>query len=70
MTLLHRLRVDSQHVFFEMYWAQGHTADQDWITNCYAGLQSNAAKSIADACLSVEPGEWWQRLKSMSSEQK
>jgi hypothetical protein len=53
-----------------MYWAQGHTAVQDRITNCYAGLQPNAAKSTADACLSVEPGEWWQKLNSMSSEQK
>jgi hypothetical protein len=53
-----------------MYWAQGHTAVQDRITNCYAGLQSNAAKSTADASLSVEPGEWWQKLNSMSSEQK
>ena len=70
MTLLHRLRVDSQHVFFEMYWAQDHTAVQDRITNCYAGLQSNAAKSIADACLSVEPGEWWQGLKMVSGEHK
>ncbi len=52
------------------YQAQGHTAVQDWITNCYAGLQSNAAKSIADACLSVEPSEWWQGLKSMSGKQK
>jgi putative hydrolases of HD superfamily len=52
------------------YQAQGHTAVQDWITNCNAGLQSNGARSIADACLSVEPGEGWQGLKSMSSEQK
>jgi putative hydrolases of HD superfamily len=50
------------------YQAQGHTAVKDWITNCYAGLKTDTAKSIAEACLSVEPSEWWQGLKSISSE--
>src|SRR2546421_12510819 len=52
------------------YQAQGPTVVQDWITNCYAGFQSDAAKSIADACLSVEPSERRQGLKNMGGEQK
>ena len=52
------------------YQAQGHTAVQDWITNCYAGLTTDSAKHIAEACLKVEPSEWWQGLKSLSGKQE
>jgi putative hydrolase of HD superfamily len=45
------------------YQVQGHRDVQDWINNCYAGLKSDVAKKLADACLQVEPNEWWQGLK-------
>jgi putative hydrolases of HD superfamily len=48
------------------YQAQGHTATQDWITNCYAGLTTQSAKNLAEACLKVEPSEWWQGLKVLT----
>ena len=52
------------------YQAQGHSAVQDWITNCYASLTTQSAKNIAEACLKVEPSAWWQGLKAMSSKQE
>ncbi|MEO8972029.1 MAG: HD domain-containing protein, partial [Ktedonobacteraceae bacterium] len=33
------------------YQTQGFVDAEDWIKNCYAGLQSEAAKNLADACL-------------------
>jgi putative hydrolase of HD superfamily len=45
------------------YQAQGYRDVQEWITNCYEGLQTDAAKKIAEACLGVEPNAWWQGLK-------
>ncbi|GHO83966.1 hypothetical protein KSZ_19720 [Dictyobacter formicarum] len=45
------------------YQVQGYPNTQDWITNCYAGLQTDVAKNLAEACLHVEPKEWWQGLK-------
>ena len=45
------------------YQVQGYADAEDWITGCYAGLKSAAAKTLADACLRVEPREWWQGLK-------
>jgi putative hydrolase of HD superfamily len=47
------------------YQAQGHTPVQNWITNCYANLTTESARNLAEACLKVEPGEWWQGLKKM-----
>jgi putative hydrolase of HD superfamily len=46
------------------YQKQGHADVQDWITNCVAGLRTDAAKHLAEACLRVEPGSWWQGLKN------
>lgn len=40
------------------YQVQGYVDVQDWITNCYAGLQTDAARNLAEACLHVEPKEW------------
>lgn len=45
------------------YQAQGYVDVQDWITNCQAGLKTQTAKDLAEACLRVEPREWWQGLK-------
>ena len=45
------------------YQVQGHTDADDWIEGCYAGLKSEEAKSLADACLQTEPSEWWRGLK-------
>jgi putative hydrolase of HD superfamily len=47
------------------YQAQGYADAQDWINNCYAGLQTDTAKKIAEACLRVEPNAWWQGLKKI-----
>jgi putative hydrolases of HD superfamily len=45
------------------YQVQGYIDVQDWITNCYAGLQTDVARHLAETCLQVEPKEWWQGLK-------
>ncbi|MDQ2906677.1 MAG: HD domain-containing protein [Chloroflexota bacterium] len=45
------------------YQAQGYNDTEDWITNCYAGLETESAKTLAKACLQTEPKEWWQGLK-------
>jgi putative hydrolase of HD superfamily len=45
------------------YQVQGYTDVQDWIDNCYAGLKTDVAKKLADACLQMEPNAWWQGLK-------
>jgi putative hydrolases of HD superfamily len=45
------------------YQVQGHVDADDWIEGCYAGLQSEEAKGLADSCLRVEPSEWWRGLK-------
>lgn len=47
------------------YQVQGYAEVQDWIDNCQAALKTEAAKSLAEACLRVEPREWWQGLKKM-----
>lgn len=45
------------------YQTQGYTDVDDWIRSCYAGLTTEVAKSLADACLATEPKDWWQGLK-------
>jgi putative hydrolases of HD superfamily len=45
------------------YQVQGYPDVQDWITNCYAGLQTDVAKDLAETCLQIEPKDWWQGLK-------
>lgn len=47
------------------YQAQGYADVQVWITNCYGGLKTETAKSLAEACLKTEPSEWWQGLNSI-----
>lgn len=47
------------------YQVQGYADVEEWITNCYADLKSNTARDLADACLQVEPHEWWQGLHTM-----
>jgi len=45
------------------YQTQGFADAVDWINGCYASLQTEVAKNLADACLQIEPREWWQGLK-------
>lgn len=45
------------------YQVQGYEEVQDWITNSYTSLQTDSAKSLADACIHMEPNAWWQGLK-------
>jgi putative hydrolases of HD superfamily len=45
------------------YLSQGHAAADDWVTGCYASLKTESAKRLADACMQVEPREWWEGLK-------
>ena len=52
------------------YQTQGYTQVQDWIENCKAALQTKTAKDIAEACLSIEPGEWWRGLNAMKKKEK
>ncbi len=47
------------------YQTQGYTQVQDWIDNCKAALQTEAARNIAEACLTIEPGEWWRGLNTI-----
>jgi putative hydrolase of HD superfamily len=49
------------------YQHQGYQDTQDWITNCAAGLRTEIAKQLAEACLRVEPDSWWQGLKNNQS---
>ncbi len=46
------------------YQRQGHPDTQDWITNCAAGLRTDIARQLAEACLQAEPSAWWQGLKN------
>jgi putative hydrolase of HD superfamily len=50
------------------YQVQGYTEVQDWIDNCRAALKTETARGLAEACLRVEPREWWQGLKKMNYE--
>jgi putative hydrolase of HD superfamily len=45
------------------YQTRGYADADDWIEGCYADLKSKSAKDLADACLQVEPREWWKGLK-------
>ncbi len=49
------------------YQSQGYPDVQDWITSCYAGLQTETARNLAEACLHTEPKEWWEGLKRKHS---
>lgn len=45
------------------YQTQGFADAEDWISGCYTSLKTEEAKSLANACLQTEPGEWWRGLK-------
>lgn len=45
------------------YKAQGRGDVQDWIDTCRSKLKTSSAKTLADECLKVSPGEWWNGLK-------
>lgn len=45
------------------YQERGYTDAEDWVTGCYASLQTEAARRLADACIHTDPREWWQGLK-------
>jgi len=48
------------------YQTQGYVNVQEWIDNCKASLKTDVAKNVAEACLQVEPREWWQGLNMMA----
>ncbi len=50
------------------YQVQGYADVQDWIDGCRAGLKTEAARNLADACLQVEPSAWWRGLKNLTNE--
>ena len=52
------------------YQTSGYTNVEEWIENCRASLKTEAAKKLAEACLHVEPREWWQGLNKMAHGQK
>ena len=45
------------------YQAQGCTSVTDWIHNSYSQLQSHEARKLAETCMTMDPKEWWHRLK-------
>lgn len=46
------------------YQMQGYTKAFDWANMCYEGLQTETARDLARACLSTDPGDWFQQLQS------
>lgn len=46
------------------YEMQGYTKGSEWAKTCREGLQNETAKSLADACLKSDPGDWFQHLQS------
>jgi putative hydrolases of HD superfamily len=52
------------------YQTQGYTQVQDWIDNCKAALQTETARDISTACLTIEPGEWWRGLNTIKKKEK
>lgn len=46
------------------YQALGFHDVADWIFNARAALKTESAKNIAEACINMEPKEWWQGLKA------
>ena len=48
------------------YETQGFTDAEDWVSGCYASLQTQVAKELADMCLNTEPSAWWRGLKKNS----
>jgi putative hydrolase of HD superfamily len=46
------------------YEMQGYSKGLEWAKMCREGLQTDIAKSLADACLNSDPGDWFQDLQS------
>ena len=46
------------------YEMQGYSKGLEWARTCREGLQTDTARSLADACLNGDPGEWFQDLQS------
>lgn len=46
------------------YQALGFHDVADWIFNARAALKTESAKNIAEACINMEPKEWWLGLKA------
>jgi len=49
------------------YQAQGFVGVADWAEPSAASLVSKTARALAEACLQMEPSEWWQGLKVRAS---
>lgn len=45
------------------YEIQGYTKGLEWAKICREGLRNDTAKNLADACLSGDPGDWFQNLQ-------
>lgn len=45
------------------YEMQGYVKGAEWARICREGLQTETAKSLADACLSEDPGAWFQDIQ-------
>lgn len=45
------------------YEMQGYTKAAAWARMCRDGLQTDIAKNLADACLSGDPGDWFEDLQ-------
>ncbi len=45
------------------YAAQGYAKGMEWAQMCRDGLHSESARALADLCLQVDPGAWFQSLQ-------
>jgi putative hydrolase of HD superfamily len=45
------------------YEIQGYTKGLEWAKMCREGLQSDTARNLADACLTNDPGDWFQSIQ-------
>jgi putative hydrolase of HD superfamily len=52
------------------YEMQGYSKGAEWAKICREGLQTNSAKNLADACLSGDPGDWFQAIQSNPAQNK
>jgi putative hydrolase of HD superfamily len=49
------------------YQAQGCSSVSDWINNAYGELESSGARQLAQACMEMDPKDWWHGLKMDTS---
>jgi putative hydrolases of HD superfamily len=45
------------------YEMQGYTKGLEWAKMCRDGLRTEVARNLADACLTSDPGDWFQDLQ-------